>query len=63
MNTLTWTRIIFHHFLTRENLKLLVQNINRQKMMLKEGGITVDGKHYDVQFTGICMLLLAVSNI
>ena len=33
--------------------------------MLKEGGLTVDGKHYDVQFTGICMLhvLLAVSNI
>ena len=41
----------------RENLKVLLKDVNQQKKVLKEEGIHVDGKHYDVEFIGkICYL-------
>lgn len=34
----------------RENLKVLLKDVNQQKKALKEKGIHVDGKHHDVEF-------------
>ena len=36
----------------RDDLKKLLRNLNKQKEKLKKMGITVDGKHYRVQFKG-----------
>lgn len=36
----------------RDDLKKLLHNLNKQKDKLKKMGITVDGKHYRVQFKG-----------
>lgn len=42
----------------REHLKVLVKDVNQQKKVLKEKGIHVDGKHYDVEFIGkICYVM------
>ncbi|XP_068738440.1 uncharacterized protein [Montipora capricornis] len=35
----------------RDNLKLLIKDINSQKKILKERGLTVDGRHYSLHFT------------
>ena len=42
----------YHYFSWRENLKILLKDINDQKKLLKENGIVIDGKHYHVQFVG-----------
>lgn len=34
----------------RDNLKILFEDINHQKKILKEKGMTVDGRHYTVEF-------------
>lgn len=39
-------------FSCRENLKILLKDINEQKKCIKENGITVDGTHHGVQFVG-----------
>ena len=36
----------------RENIKLLIKDINSQKKIFKERGLTVDGRHYSLHFTG-----------
>ena len=36
----------------RENLKMLIVNVNKQKDALKKNGITVDGVHCAVRFNG-----------
>lgn len=36
----------------RENLKILLEDVNNQKKQLKEEGISVDGKHFSVEFVG-----------
>ena len=43
------------HF--RQNLKKLIVNVNKQKDALKKHGITVDGVHYTVKFTGILIYM------
>ena len=42
--------IIIDYFSWRENLKILLKDINHQKKLLKVYGIVIDGKHYHVQF-------------
>lgn len=42
----------FSCFLIRSELKKMVIRLNEEKKILKEEGITVDGIHYDVSFTG-----------
>ena len=39
--------------LFRENLKVLLNDVNEQKKVLKETGIFVDGKHHNVEFVGM----------
>ena len=39
-------------FVDRDNLKILLEDINHQKKILKEQGITIDGRHYSVEFLG-----------
>lgn len=39
-------------FVDRDNLKILLEDINHQKKTLKEQGITIDGRHYSVEFLG-----------
>ena len=39
-------------FVERDNLKILLEDINHQKKILKEQGITIDGTHYSVEFLG-----------
>ena len=41
-------------FFCRDNLKILLEDLNNQKKILKENGIAVDDKHYQVQFVGRC---------
>lgn len=41
----------------RDDLKRLLHNLNKQKDKLKKLGLTVDGKHYRVQFKGIVITL------
>ena len=42
----------------RENLKVLLKDVNQQKKALKEKGIHVVGKHHDVEFIGkVCYLM------
>ena len=47
---------IFHYscslLVCRENLKILLAEVNQQKKALKEKGICVDGKHHSVEFVG-----------
>ena len=45
------------HF--RENLKKLIVNVTKQKdvLVLKKNGITVDGMHYTVKFRGTVTLI------
>jgi len=38
--------------LVRKSLKVLLSDINRQKRKLKEEGITIDGKFYNIEFLG-----------
>ena len=47
----------YHSFLWRDNLKILLEDINNQKKILKDNGIDVDDKHYQVQFVGRCLFL------
>ena len=42
----------------RENLKMLIVNVNKQKDALKKNGITVDGVHYAVRFKGKFHMIL-----
>ena len=44
--------ILFLFFFCRENLKILLKDVNEQKRCLKENGIVVDGTHHEVQFVG-----------
>lgn len=46
---LIWTKYVF---VSRESLKKLIMNINRQKDTLKKNGIFVDGQTYSVKFKG-----------
>lgn len=39
-------------FSCRENLKILLKDVNEQKKCIKENGIIVDGTHHGVQFVG-----------
>ena len=39
-------------FVDRDNLEILLEDINHQKKILKEQGITIDGRHYSVEFLG-----------
>ena len=43
---------LFVLFTFRENLKILLEDVNAQKKRLKEEGILVDGKHFSVEFVG-----------
>jgi len=38
----------------REQLVQLIKNLNEQKRQIKRNGIIVDGKKYQIKFTGIC---------
>lgn len=51
----------YHYFSWRENLKILLKDINHQKKLLKENGIVIDGKHYHVQFVGKSLFLSFLS--
>ena len=42
----------FSPFLIRSNLKQLLENLNNQKDVIKKHGIWVDGKKYNISFTG-----------
>ena len=39
-------------FFVRSNLKQLLRNLNHQKNAIKKYGIWVDGKKYNISFTG-----------
>ena len=39
-------------FVDKDNLKMLINDVNHQTKLLKENGIVVDGRHYNVQFPG-----------
>jgi len=41
-------------FLCRDNLKILREDLNNQKKILKDNRIVGDDKHYQVQFVGRC---------
>lgn len=43
---------LFVLFTIRENLKILLKDVNDQKKRLKQEGISVDGKHFSVEFVG-----------
>ena len=45
--------LMYHIKPSRENLEILVKDINAQKRILKEEGLTVDGTHYSLRFTGM----------
>ena len=47
----------YHSFLWRENPKLLLEDLNNQKKILKDNGIDLDDKHYQVQFVGRFLFL------
>ena len=40
-------------YFNRANLKQLLKNLNFQKNVIKKHGILVDGKKYNITFTGI----------
>ena len=42
----------FFNFLLRSEVKKLIVLLNDEKKDLKKLGLTVDGKHYKVQFKG-----------
>ena len=44
---------IYYSFLCRDNLKILLKDLNNQKI-LKDNGIVVDDKHYQIEFVGRC---------
>ena len=41
-------------FFCRDNLKILLKDLNNQKKILKDNGIVVDDKHYQIEFVGRC---------
>ena len=43
---------LFVLFTLRENLTILLEDVNDQKKRLKEEGVLVDGKHFSVEFVG-----------
>jgi hypothetical protein len=51
-----WLENICTYFISfgfsRNHLKKLLQDLNLQKRILKKNGITVDGKHWQVEFKG-----------
>lgn len=51
----------YHSFLCRDNLKILLEDLNSQKRILKDNGIDVDNKHYQVQFVGSLLILKLLS--
>ena len=36
----------------RENIEVLIKDLNQQKSCIKKNGIVVDGRHFKVKFTG-----------
>ena len=42
----------FSPFFIRSNLKQLLENLNYKKDVIKKHGIWVDGKKYNISFTG-----------
>jgi len=42
----------------RDNLKILLKDVNNQKKVLKEEGIFIDGRHCTVEFLDYKMLML-----
>ena len=47
----------YQSFLWWDNLKILLEDLNNQKKILKDNGIDVDNKLYQVQFVGRCLFL------
>ena len=45
----------------RENIEVLIKDLNQQKSCIKKNGIVVDGRHFKVKFTGYCMPTLSDS--
>lgn len=43
---------VFFIFFYRANLKQLLRNLNCQKNVIKKYGISVNGKNYNITFTG-----------
>lgn len=39
-------------FFCRINIEALIKEINAQKNAIKKNGITIDGRHFKVKFTG-----------
>jgi len=54
--------IAFYMFLSiiRGNLKQLLKNLNCQKNHIKQHGVQVDGKSYNIKFTGTAYYLVAI---
>jgi len=44
------------YFIFRNEIKGLVKHLNAQKNVLKKRGIKVDGREYNLKFTGTIML-------
>lgn len=42
----------FFNLLLRSEVKKLIVQLNEEKKVLKKLGLTVDGKHYTVEFKG-----------
>lgn len=42
----------FFNLLSRSEVKKLIVRLNEEKKVLKKLGLTVDGKHYKVEFKG-----------
>lgn len=47
-----WLWLFVYLAFSREDLRKLFLNLNKQKDKLKKMGIKVDGKHYRIRFKG-----------
>lgn len=46
-----WTVLFFFDY-SREQLRQPISNLNAQKSKIKKSGIIVDGRKYNIKFTG-----------
>ena len=44
--------VLFFFDYSREQLRQLISNLNAQKSKIKKSGIIVDGRKYNIKFTG-----------
>ncbi len=48
------TSFFSEFFFSREELSKLISALNEQKAKIKKTGVVVDGRKYNIKFTGTC---------